>query len=132
MNRKIVGMIVCMLLIVTTGLPVSSISVSESENSDVSVRMFYFLKVDFSGKGEAVQVGAAVNFNLTEGDGTIFALLSSEFDNGDIARRYFFDTYTYTSPVRGVLSVFKGTVEYDPNTEIVEIHGSAIFGVSGP
>ena len=37
-----------------------------------------------------------------------------------------------TSPARGFFALFKGTIEYDSETEIVEIHGSAIFGVSGP
>jgi hypothetical protein len=132
MKKKIIGILVFMLLITTAVLPVTSITISESENIESSVRMFYFLKIDFSGKGEAVRAGTAVNFNLTEGEGTIFALYSSEFDNGDIARRYFFESYNITSPARGFFGPFKGTVEYDPETEIVEIHGTAIFGVSGP
>ena len=93
MKWKIVGMLVFMLLISTAVLPVTSFPVSESENIDASVRMFYFLKVDFSGKGEAVRVGTAVNFNLTEGDGTIFAFYSSELFRPDDLTIFDLDTF---------------------------------------
>ena len=137
MHKKIIGIFICMLLFSIASLPVTSKPVSELENIDAciretGVRGFYFLKIDFSGKGEAVWNGANVNFDLTEGEGNIFALYSFKLDKEGIAARYFFDSYTISSPVRGFFSIFKGTVEYDPETEIVEIHGSAIFGVSGP
>ena len=137
MRTKIVGSIVCMMLFFIAVLPVTSNPVSESENIDAcsretGVRVFYFYKIDFYGKGETVWAGANVNFNLTEGEGAIFALCSFELDKDGIARRYFFESYKITSPARGFFTLFKGTVEYDPETEIVEIHGSAIFGVSGP
>ena len=132
MKRNIIGILVCMLLITTAVLPVTSNPVSESENSDACVRMFYFFEIDFSGKGKAVRVGTNVNFNLTEGEGAIFALYSFKLDKDGIARRYFFKSYMITSPARGFFTLFKGTIEYDPETEIVKIHGSAIFGVSGP
>ena len=83
-------------------------------------------------KGEAVRVGTVVNFNLIEGEGEISALYSYELDKDGIARRYFFKSDMITSPASGFFALFRGTVEYDPETEIVEIHGSAFIGVSGP
>lgn len=137
MRTKIVGIVVCMMLFSIAVLPVTSNPVSESENIDAcnketKVRVFYFSKIDFSGKGEVVRVGANVNFNLTEGEGNIFAPYSVELDKGGIERRHIFGSYMITSPARGFFSFFKGTVEHNTETEIVEIHGSAIFGVSGP
>ena len=137
MHKKIIGILVCMLLFSIAVLPATSKPILESENIDVcigetEVRGFYFCKIDFSGKGETFQEGAVVTFNLIEGEGTIFALYSFALDNDGIARRYFFKSHEITSPAAGFFSLFKGTVEYDPETEIVEIHGSAIFGVSGP
>ena len=126
-----------MLLFFIVVLPVTSNPVSESENIDAciretKVRAFYFLRIDFSGKGEAVRVGTVVNFNLIEGEGEISALYSYELDKDGIARRNFFKSDMITSPGAGFFAIFRGTVEHDPETEIVEIHGSAIFGVSGP
>ena len=137
MKNKIIGIFACMLLFSIAVLPVTSIPVSESENIDAciretKVRAFYFFKIDFSGKGEAVRVGTVVNFNLIEGEGEISALYSYDLDKDGIARRYFFKSDMITSPASGFFSLFRGTVEYEPETEIVEIHGTAIFGVSGP
>ena len=137
MRTKIVGIVVCMMLFSIAVLPVTGNPVSESENIDTctkvtNVRVYYFFKIDFSGKGETVRNGAAINFNLTEGEGTIFAPYSVELDKGGIERRHFFESYMFTSPARGFFALFKGTIEHDPETEIVKIHGSAIFGVSGP
>ena len=137
MKNKIIGIFACMLLFSIAVLPVTSNPVSESENIDVCiretrVRAFYFLKIDFSGKGEAVRVGTVVTFNLVEGEGEISALYSYDLDKDGIARRYFFKSDMITSPGAGFFALFRGTVEHDSETEIVEIHGSAIFGVSGP
>ena len=137
MKSKIIGIGICMLLFSIAVLPVTSNPVSETENTDAyfretKVRGFYFLKIDFSGKGEAVRVGTAVNFNLIEGEGEISALYSFDLDKDGIARRYFFKSDIITSPGAGFFAIFRGTVEYEPETEIVEIHGTAIFGVSGP
>ena len=137
MHKKIIGILVCMLLFSIAVLPVTSNPVPESENIDAcigetKVRVFYFCKIDFSGKGETFQEGALVTFNFIEGECAIFAPYSYDLDNDGIARRYFFKSHEITSPAAGFFSLFKGTVEYDPETEIVEIHGSALIGVSGP
>ena len=137
MKNEIIGISICMLLFSIAVLPATSILVSESENIDAciretKVRAFYFFKIDFSGKGEAVRLGTVVNFNLIEGEGEISALYSFELDKDGIARRNFFKSDMITSPASGYFAFFRGTVEYVPETEIVEIHGSAIFGVSGP
>ena len=101
-------------------------------NGETNVRVYYFCEIDFSGKGETFHEGALVTFDLIEGEGTIFALYSYDLDNDGIARRYLFKSHRITFPAAGFFSLFKGTVEYDPETEIVEIHGSALIGVSGP
>ena len=137
MKTKIIGISICMLLFFIVVLPVTSNPVSESGNIDAciretKVRAFYFLKIDFSGKGEAARVGTVVTFNLIEGEGEISAIYTCELNKDGIARRNFFKSDMITCPASGFFSVFRGTVEYDPETEIVEIHGSAIFGVSGP
>ena len=137
MHRKIIGIFVCMLLFSLAVIPGTSKPILESENIDacvgeIEVRVFYLCEIDFSGKGEAFHDGAVVTFNLIEGEGTIFALYSHAFENNDIARLYFFKSLEITYPIAGFFSLFKGTVEYDSVTEVVEIHGSALIGVSGP
>jgi hypothetical protein len=137
MHRKIIGIFVCMLLFSIAVIPGTSKPISESENIDTcvgetEVRVFYLCEIDFCGKGETFREGALVTFDLIEGEGTIFALYSHSFDNNDIVRLYFFKSLEITYPIAGFFSLFKGTVEYDPETEFVEIHGSALIGVSGP
>ena len=137
MHKKIIGILVCMLLFSIAVLPATSKPILESENIDecigeTEVRVFYFCEIDFIGNGEAFHDGAVVTFDLIEGQGTIFALYSHAFENNDIVRLYFFKSLEITYPLAGFFSLFKGTVEYDPETETVEIHGSALIGVSGP
>jgi hypothetical protein len=135
--RKVIGILVCMLLFSIAVLPATSKPILESENVDecigeTEVRVFYFCEIDFIGKGEAFHDGALVTFDLIEGEGTIFALFSHAIDYDDIVRPYFLKSQEITNPVAGFFSLFKGTVEYDSETETVEIHGSALIGVSGP
>lgn len=118
-------------------LPVSSNLISETENIDACieetvVKVFYILKFDFSGKGEAVWEDALLKINLTEGEAATFALYSYKIDKDGIKGRCFFASYTITSPAAGFLGFFRGTVDYDPETKIMEIHGFAIFGISDP
>jgi hypothetical protein len=135
--RKVIGILVCMLLFSIAVLPATSKPMLESKNVDgcvgeTEVRVFYFCEIDFIGNGEAFHDGAVVTFDLIEGEGTIYALFSHAIDNDDIVRPYFLKSREIISPVAGFFSLFKGTVEYDSETESVEIHGSALIGVSGP
>jgi hypothetical protein len=125
--------LLAVLMINLVVIPAMSNPISELKQNNTNikvheVRLYYLLKIDFSGKGTAYEEGKVVGFNLSECEGTVYALYSTNTDY----ERYFFKSFTITTPIAGYIVFLKGTFEYNPETESVEIHGSAIFGVTGP
>ncbi len=108
--------------------PISELKQNNTYIEENEVRVYYLFNIDFSGIGEAYEEGTVVGFNLSECEGAVNALYSTNTDYV----RYFFRSFTITTPIAGYIAFFKGTFEYNPETKSVEIHGSAIFGVTGP
>lgn len=124
--------IINLVTIPAISYPISNPKNIDKFNDDSSVSFFYILKFDLSGKGEADLTPPAVFWKITEGDIDTYSFLSSSRNEGGVFRRDFFKSLNITGPANGVLMFFRGTVDYDPETTNVEIHGSAIMGISVP
>jgi hypothetical protein len=124
--------IVNLVIIPAVSHPISNPKNMDTFNNDSSVSFYYILKFDLSGKGEADLTPPAVFWRIAEGEIDTYSFLSSSRNEGGVFRRDFFKSLNITGPANGVLMFFRGTVDFDPETGNVEIHGSAIMGISVP
>ncbi len=137
MKKLFVSVLLVVLAFNLVIIPAISNPISDSENIDLSFnessfRAYYFLKFDLMGKGKVDPLSPAVFWKISEGETSTFAVISTERNQNGVVRRDFFKSYTISGPTTGVLMFFRGTVDYNPETEIVEINGSAIMGLSIP
>ena len=126
-TRVTILLLTTIALFPTMGSPIVELKNIYPCTEETEVRVYYLFRIDLSGYGKAEREYPVVTYNLTDGEGYISALYSFDMEN-----RYLIKEYDITSPTTGFILFFAGTLEYSPDTETMEIHGFAVFGVSGP